>query len=1084
MNSNFIFLKSDWKYLADIGELAEITLKRDPNTALIKLRQLGEYIGKAILKAENIIETEGMTQLDRIRILKREEIIDGEMEEIFHLIRKRGNEAVHESYGEKEEAELILSLALKLSAWFKEVYGSDLTFDSENVQYHSYQGIDYEAEYKKLMNEVKKEEKNIPSVEPARNTQERIDLRKNLRKNLHLSEKETRFLIDNQLREAGWTVDTDSYNYKTKGTLPEKGKFMAIAEWPCKKENGVQGYADYAFFLGKTMIGILEAKKYDVDIPAALRRDSRMYAKGAEIHGEAQFHQDSPFGEYRVPFMFASNGRVYSHELPEKSGVWFLDGRAEENQPKPLKGFYSPKDLKALLEKDEREANQRLKNDSIEYLKSKSGLNLRDYQIEAVKSVEEALMKGQNKILLTMATGTGKTRTALGILYRLLKSGKYNRILFVVDRGALGEQAMDTFKNAKVESLQTLAEIYDVKGLTQKIPEDDTRVHIATVQGLIKRIMYNSEDKPTVGQYDCIIIDEAHRGYILDRSMDEEDYDFKNEVDFQSKYRNVVEYFQADKIALTATPAVHTYQIFGDPVYEYSYRQAVIDGYLVDFEPPYMIETQLSKKGINYEIGETVAVYDVDTKEINKKVLEDELNFEVEAFNKKVITENFNRVVCSALVDNINPEGPEKTLIFAANDEHADLVVRLLREEYQKKYHNVYELNNDMIEKITGSIKDANQMIKKFKNEVYPTIAVTVDLLTTGVDVPTISNLVFLRKVKSRILYEQMIGRGTRRCDEIGKDCFKIFDAVDLYKDLEGVTSMKPVVTSPKLTFEKLLENLEKVKENSETLERFRDEIVGKLQRKNRHMDKKGNEYFQVESKAVATREYKELDEFIDDIKCAEGQDIYRVLKENTVLLKYMDNPRLGEKEKVISSEEDELIGVVQNIDGKKPEDYLESFKKYIEENQDSLEGIKLLKTHPEKLTRKDLKELEKYLDLQGFKVTNLNAAYKLTNNQEIVTGMLAYIKNVLKGSPIKDHRKKVQEVMEKIYSLKLWNKGQKTLLERIEKQLIENEIITESEMDSGIFKQNYGGFQKIDKNLDGMLREIIDLIKDEIIIN
>jgi len=123
-------------------------------------------------------------------------------------------------------------------------------------------------------------------------------------------------------------------------------------------------------------------------------------------------------------------------------------------------------------------------------------------------------------------------------------------------------------------------------------------------------------------------------------------------------------------------------------------------------------------------------------------------------------------------------------------------------------------------------------------------------------------------------------------------------------------------------------------------------------------------------------------------------------------------------------------------------------------------------------------------LDLQGFKVTNLNAAYKLTNNQEIVTGMLAYIKNVLKGSPIKDHRKKVQEVMEKIYSLKLWNKGQKTLLERIEKQLIENEIITESEMDSGIFKQNYGGFQKIDKNLDGMLREIIDLIKDEIIIN
>ena len=192
--------------------------------------------------------------------------------------------------------------------------------------------------------------------------------------------------------------------------------------------------------------------------------------------------------------------------------------------------------------------------------------------------MENALINGKHKVLLTMATGTGKTRVALGIIYRLIKSKKYNRILFVVDRASLGEQANDTFKNTKIEDQYTLSQLYDIKDLDSKFPEHDTKVHIVTVQGLIKRVLFpNDENYLSVGDYDCIVVDEAHRGYILDRVPTEEEALIRDEKEYQSKYRNVIEYFDADKIALTATPALHTYEIFGNPVYEYSYRQAVLD---------------------------------------------------------------------------------------------------------------------------------------------------------------------------------------------------------------------------------------------------------------------------------------------------------------------------------------------------------------------------------------------------------------------------------------------------------------------------------------------------------------------------
>ena len=341
--------------------------------------------------------------------------------------------------------------------------------------------------------------------------------------------------------------------------------------------------------------------------------------------------------------------------------------------------------------------------------------------------------------------------------------------------------------------------------------------------------------------------DEAHRGYILDKEMGAEEDLYRDQLDYQSKYRSVVEYFDAVRIALTATPALHTTQIFGKPVFQYSYREAVIEGYLVDHDAPHEIKTKLSKEGIHYKSGDQIVLYDPVTKEIlNAELLQDELDFDVEKFNRQVITESFNRVVLAEIAKDIDPDSPDtdgKTLIYAVDDQHADLVVKILKELYADK-----GVDTEAIMKITGSVGGGNkkkiqEAINHFKNERYPSMVVTVDLLTTGIDVPSITNLVFLRCIKSRILFEQMLGRATRLCPEIHKTHFEIYDAVGVYDSLAPVNSMKPVVTNPTTTFTEMLKEVE-LSEDEKQLQYHINELVAKLQRRKRNINERALEHF------------------------------------------------------------------------------------------------------------------------------------------------------------------------------------------------------------------------------------------------
>jgi type I restriction enzyme R subunit len=292
---------------------------------------------------------------------------------------------------------------------------------------------------------------------------------------------------------------------------------------------------------------------------------------------------------------------------------------------------------------------------------------------------------------------------------------------------------------------------------------------------------------------------------------------------------------------LTATPALHTKEIFGSPIFQYSYREAVVDGFLVDHEPPTCIVTKLATDGIHYDARQLVLVLERDSKVLKKEELGDAVSFDVDDFNRQVITENFNRAVVGELVNHIDPQHEEKTLVFCATDAHADMVVMLLKEALAKKYG---EVEDDLVMKITGATDRRLEAIRRYRNERCPNIAVTVDLLTTGVDVPPISNLVFLRRVSSRILYEQMIGRATRLCPAIGKERFRIFDAVDLYASIKDVTDMKPVVVNPTVTFAALAAEVTGDGDDAFRKESLM-ELVAKLQRKRRHIEGEAAERFE-----------------------------------------------------------------------------------------------------------------------------------------------------------------------------------------------------------------------------------------------
>lgn len=1079
-HSNFSFLEKEFPVLHNIASAAEYNLYSDPVTALFKLRLFGEKITNFVYETHSLAaraEPAEASFHNKIKILEDEAIYQSNIASLVHTIKHRGNIAVHQSKGTVDEAKTILFSAFKLAKWFYESYSEenlkigDLKFspppnlDARHALHElEKQFSSLEGKFNALL-----AEKEAATLSEKQKTEIKARSQQSSR-NIDLSEAETRELIDSQLRQAGWEVDSNTLNYKLHKTLPQKGKNLAIAEWKAGDK-----WADYALFIGLDLYGIVEAKKYAQDISTDLRQ-SKVYASlvnngnGANLIGEWQ--------DYKVPFLFSTNGRPYLEQIKTKSGIWLLDVRSKENTSRPLQAWFSPKGLEEMFGRDIQSANAKLAHNPKDFLTSTSGLGLREYQVKAIDKVEEVIINARERkrALLAMATGTGKTRTIMGLCYRLIQSNRFKRILFLVDRTALGIQAINAFRDNKVDDLKTFADIYQVEELTKAIPDIDTRLHFATVQSMVKRLFYKDNDEPgaipTIDTYDCIIIDEAHRGYLLDREIDDGDLEFKNQEDYVSKYRKVLEYFDAFAIGLTATPALHTTEIFGKPVYNYAYREAVIDGFLVDHEPPYIIKTKLSEEGIVWEKGEKPKVYDKETNTIaDLDALEDELKIEVEQFNKLVLTENFNRTVVRQLVQYLDPDGEEKTLVFAASDVHADLLVQLFKEEFKEIG---IEPGDNAVAKITGKSYDPLELIKLFKNEKFPNIAVTVDLLTTGIDVPPICNLVFMRRVRSRILYEQMLGRATRLCDDIGKEAFRIFDAVRIYEALEDFTNMKPVVANPSTTFGELVNEISHIESNEARLKKQVEQIIAKLQRKRKTIEQAGDKFTFVSGG-------KDVAGYISMLKEMPVNKAIQSILGSTELWKFLDEFRPTPELQLWSDHVDEVREPERGYGkAKKPEDYISSFQKYLEENVNKITAIKLIQTRPTELDRKSLKELYMILDNAGYTDINLQHAWKEVKNQDIAADIISFIRTLSLGSDLVAHETRIKNAVDKVRQMHTWNKVQEKWLDRFKAQLIHETILRKEDLDKPPFNEA-GGFVKLNKIFENKLERVLNDINENL---
>ncbi|MGO9370890.1 MAG: type I restriction-modification system endonuclease [Syntrophobacteraceae bacterium] len=1045
--SAFQELQSTCPSLAVLLTEAAKALPNEPLVTLKRLTLLGDSITQFILAFEGLREPAENSQIARLNTLSNRGFLPSMLLPFFRVLN--GAERVESSAPQTVQmrAALVMKLAYRLATLFTKAYGTHLPPAAIKA-------VNPDDVVKTIrVSAIPETVRRLARKEAARRAN-----------TLQLAEEETRVIIDFQLRVAGWQADSIALRY-SQGSRPLKAANQAIAEWPTET-----GPADYALFTALDFIGFIESKKMGKDVVSDLEQSKR-YSKGAKLDGQARFISKS-WEQYRVPFLFATNARPYLDQLKDKSGIWFLDTRSPTNHPRPLQGWYSPEDLVALFSQDIPTAHKKLAKETMEYL------GLRDYQEKAVNKTEAALDKGSKQILIAMATGTGKTRVAIGLIYRLLKAERFRRILFVVDRTSLGEQAADKFKETRLEELKTFDQIYDLKEVDHSVIESTTKVNIATVQGLMHAIMYPSSARevPSVGQYDCIIVDEAHRGYTLDRELSEEEVLYRDQNEYLSKYRRVIDYFDAVKIALTATPAPHTTEIFGKPVFTYTYREAVIDGWLVDHEPPHQLITRLAKEGIKWAKGDTIPVYDPATGQItNIEDIPDEVKLEIEHFNKLVLTENFNRTVAKDLVKYLNPDGEGKTLVFASSDDHADLVVGILKDEFEAS--GVPTLD-DAILKITGSIDRPESAIRRFKNERLPNIAVTVDLLTTGIDVPEICNLVFLRRVRSRILFEQMLGRATRRCDRIYKDHFNIFDAVALYEALEPVSNMKAVAADPSTTLGELVAELDQLFEDNPkpwTLKKQLEQILAKFQRLLHGLDEKT----QAEWAALAGGQT--LKQFLDSLDIGDPGECRKKLAGKRNLLSFLDENRYRPKKQLISHHKDELHSHQRGYGkAEKPEDYLNAFREFIINNMNKIPALAIVCQRPRALTRQALKELKFALDQAGFTERNLRVAWEDWTNEDIAADIISFIRRQALGDPLISHEKRIRDALARIYAAREWTAVQRQWLQRIEKQLVAQTVVDREDFDRGEFAAQ-GGFNRLNKIFQGNFQKVLDDINEKL---
>ena len=459
-------------------------------------------------------------------------------------------------------------------------------------------------------------------------------------------------------------------------------------------------------------------------------------------------------------------------------------------------------------------------------------------------------------------------------------------------------------------------------------------------------------------------------------------------------------------------------------------------------------------------------------------------------------------MVCEELVHHIDPTSPQKTLVFCVNNTHADAVVEELRTAFKAKYP---QLEHDAIIKITGdSDKDSNKvqsMITRFNKERLPNIVVTVDLLTTGIDIPSICNIVFMRKVRSRILYEQMKGRATRLCPKVGKTSFKIFDAVDLYSTLQSVDTMRPVVVRPTVELQTLVNEIT----DSETYktieadgrsfaEHSHEQLIAKLQRITSHA------HFNRDKSKEIEAHIKRFDELCMDNAGCDFLGLANTLKDkgpkwSAEIFNAMPN-MVGRLEQlkldinelrdmpIFTDIEDAVIKVeILYGEHKNADDFLEAFDALVTRSTNQQDALDIIINRPRDLTRKGLLELQEWFDAQHFNEPTLKTAWKESKNQDIAARLIGHIRRAAIGDALLPFEQRVDIALGRIKSSKEWQPVQLQWLDRIANSIKEKVVLDDDTFKTGNYKRN-GGKRKLmsifNDELDGILIQFNEYMWDE----
>jgi type I restriction enzyme, R subunit len=767
-------------------------------------------------------------------------------------------------------------------------------------------------------------------------------------------EQKARDEIDRQLNSCGWVIQD-----KSKINLHEAAG-VAVREYQTNV-----GPADYVLFVDGKPIGVIEAKRKEEGDTLTIHEDQ------AEGYAEAKLKY---LNNEKLPIAYVSTGTVTK----------LTDFRDPKPRSRTVFSFHRPETINELLKKP------KSLRDSLLDLNELPPAGLRECQITAINKLEKSFKSNKPRALIQMATGSGKTYTAITFVYRLLKYTNAKRILFLVDTKNLGEQAEQEFMSyLPNDDNRKFTELYGVHRLKSRYIPDDNHVYISTIQRLyavlkgqdleesaeeenpherwqpkeVPPVEYS--EKLPIEFFDFIVIDECHRS-------------------IYNLWMQVLDYFDAFQVGLTATPDKRTFAYFQQNIVsEYSHEMAVADGVNVGFDV-YLIDTRITRQGSTLWKGEYIEHRERLSRKKRLEMQDEDETYSGQQLDKDIVNPNQIRTIIRTFKEHLPEMFPDridkdglfevpKTLIFAKTDSHADDIIQIVREEFNEE--------NRFCKKITyKSEEDAKSVLAQFRNDYNPRIAVTVDMIATGTDVKPLECLLFMRDVKSRNYFEQMKGRGTRVIHfddlkkvsplaKITKDHFVIVDAIGVTKSLK--TDSRPLEKKPGVSLKDLLGAIAVGARDEDLF----TSLANRLTRLDKQITEKERAKFKEKTNGIT------VSQVVKDLLNAHNPDTLEALREQVdnempgaapfdkekkckeletelqnkaakvftgELNEYIENVRKVHEQKIDILNPDELVHAGWDKDNKeKANETVQAFKDWIESHKDEITALQLFYSQP-----------------------------------------------------------------------------------------------------------------------------------------